>query len=124
MSDHIFLKEWKAEQIKLVKQVHPEYSEDKIKKVLNKLIDKRIKNPECAINNNYLRMQAMSTVLDIYDFIDKTSADYTTTKHEQSFSTVHFDYESMSIDTWSFKCTADGEYEIDPYLFDSITIKK
>ena len=33
MSDHIFLKEWKAEQIKLVKQVHPEYSEDKIKKV-------------------------------------------------------------------------------------------
>ena len=72
MSDHIFLKEWKAEQIKLVKQVHPEYSEDKIKKVLNKLIDKRIKNPECAINNNYLRMQAMSTVLDIYDFIDKT----------------------------------------------------
>ena len=28
MGDHIFLKEWKAEQIKLVKQVHPEYSED------------------------------------------------------------------------------------------------
>ena len=63
-------------------------------------------------------------VSENYDFIDKTSADYTTTKHEQSFSTVHFDYESMSIDTWSFKCTADGEYEIDPYLFDSITIKK
>ena len=72
MGDHIFIKEWKAEQIKLVKQVHPEYTDAQIEKVLDKMIDKRLKNPECALNNNYLRMQAMSTVLDIYDFIDKT----------------------------------------------------
>lgn len=59
-----------------------------------------------------------------YEFIDKTSADYDDTRHEQSFSIVHFDYESMSVDTWSFKCTSDGQYETDPYLFDSITIRK
>lgn len=72
MGDHVFLKEWKKEQIKLIQQVHPEYDEDMIKDVLNKLIDKHLKNPECALNNNYLKMHAMSTVLDIYDFIDKT----------------------------------------------------
>lgn len=72
MSDHVYLKEWKHEFINLVKQVNPSYDEDKIKKVLNKMIDKRLKNPVCALNNNYIHKQAMSTILDIYDFIDKT----------------------------------------------------
>ena len=72
MGDHVFLKEWKAEQTRLVLQVHPEYDPAKIEKTLDKLIDKHLKNPECSLNNNYLNRQAMSTVLDIYDFIDKT----------------------------------------------------
>ena len=72
MADHKFLKEWKSEMTKLILQVHPNYDEGKIKKVLNKLIDKHLKNPTCALNNNYLHKQAMSTILDIYDFIDMT----------------------------------------------------
>ena len=72
LGDHVFLKEWKAEQTRLILQVHPEYDTDKINKTLDKLIDKHLKNPECSLNNNYLNRQAMSTVLDIYDFIDKT----------------------------------------------------
>ena len=72
MGDHVYLKEWKKEQIRLVKQVHPEYDDDKIKTVLDRLIDKKLKNPTCALNNNYIHKQAMSTLLDIYDFIDIT----------------------------------------------------
>ena len=68
-NDHLFLQEWKDEQIRLVKQVHPEYDDDRIEKVLDRMIDKRLKNPDCAINNNYVNKQARSTVLDIYDFI-------------------------------------------------------
>ena len=72
MGDHKYLKEWKAEQTKMILQVHPDYSPKRIEKILDKLIDKNLKNPVCALNNNYIHKQAMSTVLDIYDFIDQT----------------------------------------------------
>lgn len=73
VSDHKFLKEWKKKQTELILSVHPDWDVDKIKDELNKIIDERLKNPECALHNNYLNKTARSTLLDIYDFIDKTN---------------------------------------------------
>ena len=72
MSEHVFLKEWKQEQISLLKLVHPEWDEDDIEKKLDKIIDKNLKNPLCALHNNYIHKMARTTVLDIYDYIHKT----------------------------------------------------
>ena len=57
MGDHKYLKEWKAEQTKMILQVHPDYSPKRIEKILDKLIDKNLKNPVCALNNNYIHKQ-------------------------------------------------------------------
>ena len=43
MAEHTFLKEWKKENISMIKLVHPEWDEDKIEKCLNKIIDDEIK---------------------------------------------------------------------------------
>lgn len=72
MKEHVFLKEWKKENIKLLKLVHPDWDEDDIEKKLDKIIDKNLKNPDCALHNNYIHKLARTTVLDIIDYIDKT----------------------------------------------------
>lgn len=72
MAEHAFLKEWKKENISMIKLVHPEWDEDKIEKCLNKIIDDEIKNPECALVNNYINKSAKTTMLDLYDYIVKT----------------------------------------------------
>ena len=72
MSEHVFLKEWKQEQISLLKLVHPEWDEKDLEKKLDKVIDKNLKNPLCALHNNYIHKMARTTVLDIYDYIHKT----------------------------------------------------
>lgn len=68
--DRTFLIKWKKEYIDLIQQIHPEWDEDKIKKYLNKVIDKRLENPECALVNNYLNKTAMTSLLDVYDYIE------------------------------------------------------
>ena len=54
MKEHVFLKEWKKENIKLLKLVHPDWDENDIEKKLDKIIDKNLKNPDCALHNNYI----------------------------------------------------------------------
>lgn len=71
MSERIFLKEWKKENIRLIKVVHPDWDEEKINKKLNEIIDKKLKNPECALVNNYINKTATTTLLDLYDYIKK-----------------------------------------------------
>ena len=70
MAEHEFLKKWKAEQTALIKLVHPEWNADDIKKVLDKKIDKTLKNPECSLVNNYINVSARTTLLDLYDYIE------------------------------------------------------
>lgn len=70
MADHMFLKKWKKEQVNLIKLAHPEWDSEKIKEILDKKIDKTLKNPECALVNNYINVSARTTLLDLYDYID------------------------------------------------------
>lgn len=72
MSDHKFLKEWKQYQTDMIKTVHPEWDDKDIDKYLDKVIDKNLKDPECALVNNYLHKSAKCFTLDLYDYIHKT----------------------------------------------------
>ena len=72
MSDRRFLSRWKKENIKMIKLVHPEWDEKKIEKKLDKIIDKKLKNPECALVNDYLNKSAKTTLLDLYDYVANT----------------------------------------------------
>ena len=70
MADHMFLKKWKKEQVNLIKLAHPEWDSEKIKEILDKKIDDKLKNPECALVNNYINVSARTTLLDLYDYIE------------------------------------------------------
>lgn len=61
-----------------------------------------------------------------YEFVDKTSADYDRSLHEQNFTLVHVTPQALTLETWSFRCDGNdsGRYVTDPYLFDSMRIVK
>lgn len=59
-----------------------------------------------------------------YAFADKCGSDYGKPFEEQTFSTVSIDRGTLRIDTWAFKCARDGSYEKQPYLYDTLTLKK
>ncbi|MBW7452467.1 S-layer homology domain-containing protein [Paenibacillus sepulcri] len=61
-----------------------------------------------------------------YEFIDKTSATYDTSLHQQSFTAVKIEDGVMSLDTYFLEYDANDPngYAIAPYLYDSIKISK
>ena len=52
-NEHVFLKEWKKEQTRLLMLIDPSLSKDEIKDYLDEVIDKKLKNRECVLSNNY-----------------------------------------------------------------------
>ena len=71
-NEHVFLKEWKKEQTRLLMLIDPSLSKDEIKDYLDDVIDKKLKNRECVLSNNYQNKAANTTLLDLLDFIDMT----------------------------------------------------
>lgn len=69
MGDHELLKLWKKDKLDSILLVHPEYDKEKVTDFLDKIIDKKLKNPRCKLHNNYLHRVAPTTLLDIYDYI-------------------------------------------------------
>ena len=57
MADYILLKKWKKEQYRLIKMVHPEWDDKVIENKLDSIIDKKLKDPECLLHNNYTFFQ-------------------------------------------------------------------
>ena len=70
--DYIFIKEWKKENRKLLKRLHPEFSKKEIDDFLDDLIKDRLRNPNCTLNNNYANVTIKSNLLEIYDWIKRT----------------------------------------------------
>ena len=54
MGDHELLKLWKKDKLDSILLVHPEYDKEKVTDFLDKIIDKKLKNPKCKLHNNYL----------------------------------------------------------------------
>lgn len=72
MADYILLKKWKKEQYRLIKMVHPEWDDKVIENKLDSIIDKKLKDPECLLHNNYRHKTARTSVLGIYQYIHDT----------------------------------------------------
>lgn len=68
----IFLKQWKDDMTRVVKNSYRDkrLSDKKIDKLLNKIIEKRIKNPSLVIVNNYTNKTAKSDILSLIDIIE------------------------------------------------------
>lgn len=69
---------------------------------------------------------ALNRVAPDYEFVDKTSADYDHSLQEQSFTLVEVTPQTLTLDTWFFRCNPHDaqSYRKEPYLFDAIQIVK
>ena len=71
-NEHVFLKQWRKEQLTLMQLALPDEDKEEMKKYLHKVIDDGLVNPDCVMSNNYRNRVANTTVLDLLDFIDIT----------------------------------------------------
>lgn len=71
-TDYIFIKEWKRENRKMLKRMHPEFSKKEINSFLDEIIEKCLKNPNCMIDNNYANVNMKSNLLEVYNWIKLT----------------------------------------------------
>lgn len=69
--NHIFVKRWRKKNLKLLSHMYPEVDKREIKKFLNNIIDERLKNPDCNIDNDYVNKNIKTTLLDVIDWIEE-----------------------------------------------------
>lgn len=65
----IFTTEWKIAAREKIKMARPDLSDKEIDKYLDKVIETRITNPPCELDNNYCNKTINSNLLAIYDWI-------------------------------------------------------
>ena len=65
----VLLAEWKEDAKRKIRLARPEMSEEKIEKYLDKVIEKRFKNPDCFLDNNYRKKTIRSNLASIYDWL-------------------------------------------------------
>jgi hypothetical protein len=72
-SSSIFISQWKEDVMKIVKAKYKDkkISKKKLNKLLNKIIEDHIKNPDCTVVNNYTNKVAKSDVLSLIDLIER-----------------------------------------------------
>ena len=68
-SNSIFLENYKSDMIKTIKQINPNWDDDLIEKILNRMIKKKIQNPTVTLDNNYTGQRQDSTLLTTFDWI-------------------------------------------------------
>lgn len=69
--DGKFLRDWKSEQRQTLMTMYPHLTEDKIEKILNKMIKKSIVVPKATIHNNYEHKELETDLLTVVDWLDK-----------------------------------------------------
>lgn len=68
----VFLTKWKNEATSQIKLIRPDMSDEELDKYLDKVIKKKLVNPECILDNNYRHKTVRSNLLAIYDWVDAT----------------------------------------------------
>lgn len=63
-----YIKKYKKRMCKIIKDINPDWDEDKIKKVITEMIDENIQNPEVTLDNNYTGETRDSTLLSTLDW--------------------------------------------------------
>ena len=69
----IFLSDWKDQMIEMVKLKYPKISEDKLEKLLDSQIEKKMNNRTCFLVNNYTERVMETNILDIFDLVKKNN---------------------------------------------------
>lgn len=69
---HVFIKEWKAHNMRLLKANYPHKSEEEIEKFLDKKIKERLNNPDGLLVNNYVNKSIKVNLLDLIDWMATT----------------------------------------------------
>jgi DNA polymerase family B len=70
--NHIFLKDWKKHQRKIIQTMYPELDKKEIKEFLTEVVDEKLVNPEAKMHNNYAHMQLPVDLLHIIDWFNDT----------------------------------------------------
>lgn len=67
----IFIEQWKAHQTQAVKTMYPELEDEKIDKLLEKMISEQMVNPKATLHNNYEHKALNIDLLSVIDWIDR-----------------------------------------------------
>lgn len=65
----IFVTEWRIAAREKIKMARPDLTDKEIDKYLDKVIESRLENPPCQLDNNYIHQTVNSNLLAIYDWL-------------------------------------------------------
>lgn len=68
---HKFIKDWKDEAFNILTRSYPHLSREQIDEKLNKMIEKKLVNPQASIHNNYANKRLNIDLLSVVDWIDQ-----------------------------------------------------
>lgn len=68
----VFTSQWMNAAMSQIKLARPDLSDEKIEKYLRKVIEKRMENPPCSLDNNYQHKTIQSNLLALCDWIEST----------------------------------------------------
>ena len=72
VSDSKFLKAYRNQAMEIIKQKHPELSEDVMKQIIDEMILKELKNPPALLENTYTHESRESSLLAVFDWCLET----------------------------------------------------
>lgn len=68
-NDSQFISLYKEEMISNMKQMNPNWDEDKIESVLDEMIKKNFVNPKVTLDNNYVGESRDTSLLSVFDWV-------------------------------------------------------
>lgn len=66
--DSQFITLYKEEMLSNMKQINPEWDEDKMESILDEMIKKNLANPKVKLDNNYTGESRDTTLLSVFDW--------------------------------------------------------
>lgn len=67
--DSQFITLYKEEMLSNMKQMNPEWDEDKMEKILDKMIKEKFVNPQVTLDNNFVGETRDTTLLSVFDWV-------------------------------------------------------
>ena len=66
--DSEYVKRYKKRMMQSIKLINPDWSSDKVEKIIDEMIDKRIKNPKVIMDNNFTGEQKEASLISVFDW--------------------------------------------------------
>ena len=68
MKENKFIKKYKKSMIKIMNRINPKWDKDVVEPVLDKMIDKNVRDPEVTLHNNYTNEMKQTKLLSVFDW--------------------------------------------------------